>query len=320
MALALALALCVGEAGCSPPAPRERVVLALADRVHAALAHLALAQGDFEAEGLDMEVRTFSHGRLALREVLEGRADVATSAATPIVIAALHGRPPYVLATISSTNHGSAIVARRGRGLASVKDLAGRRVGVTRGTSSDFALDAALLRAGVSPAAVTRVGLDPAGMEGALRSGAVDALATLEPHAEVIGRAVGDLAVLPDTGSFDAYVVSATHHFAEGRRGAAERVLKALLRAEERARRDPVAAAAAVAARLGMEPALLRATWRELELRVELGQSLIVLLDQQARWAMGSGLAPAQPVPDLRRIVAPEPLRRAKPIAVRLMW
>jgi len=51
---------------------------------------------------------------------------------------------------------------------------------------------------------------------------------------------------------------------------------------------------------------------------VRLDQAFLSTLEAQARWAIRAGLAPPQPIPDFRQVMAPGPLRAANPDAVRI--
>lgn len=312
-----------GAAGCGrAPAPRPGtpVVLAVAALPHAALVHLALEHGDFAAEGLEVTVRTYPYGQLALGALLEGDADLATVADTPLAFAILRGRRAVALATIASSTRGNALIVRRDGGIATARDLRGRRVGLPRGTSSEFFLDSALVRAEVPPADVALVDVKPAEMEQALRSRTVDAVAAFPPYVAALARALApDAVVLQDTVSYDTFNVVASQPLAD-RADVAERVVRALLRAEARARAEPGPSQRTVAARLGVPPAEIASAWSSFELSVRLEQSLVVLLEQEARWAIRAGLVPAQPTPDFRAAIAPAPLRAARASAVRLMW
>src|SRR3989344_1858535 len=55
--------------------------------------------GYFNEQGLDIEVKPFIAGRLALDAVLSGNADFAVAAETPLVYASLNGQEFYIIAT-----------------------------------------------------------------------------------------------------------------------------------------------------------------------------------------------------------------------------
>jgi NitT/TauT family transport system substrate-binding protein len=323
VATAVALVVAAAFAGCGDRRAdrRERVVLAVTRTPNAALVHLALASGDFAAEGLEVDARVFPYGQLALAALVDGGVDLATAADTPLLLALLGGAHARVLASISSTTRGSELIVRAGGPVAAPKDLAGRRVGVTRGTTSEFFLERVLARSGLRLQDVVLVDRRPEALADALGRGEVDAVAAFPPYAAAIRAALGArAAVLDELASFSAFALVAAPGFLERRGPVAERVLRALLRAERRARQDREGSEAIVARALAMDRRELAAVWDHLVLGVQLEQSLLVLLEQEARWATRTGHAPPGEVPDLRRALAPEPLRTVSPHAVRLLW
>ena len=72
-----------------------------------------------------------------------------------------------------------------------------------------------------------------------------------------------------------------------------------MLKAEACARAKPEMAQRIVAEQLKLDAKTLRAGWAELTLRVDLRQSQLVTLEDQARWAMARGHSPSGPVPNL---------------------
>ena len=75
------------------------------------------------------------------------------------------------------------IIARKDRGIGSVPDLKGKKIGVARGTSGDFFLGRFLELQGMSIRDVTVIDLPPAQVADPLLNGTVDAVSTWDPYA-----------------------------------------------------------------------------------------------------------------------------------------
>ena len=65
------------------------------------------------------------------------KTDMAAAAEVPFVIAVLNGQPFAIAATIVSVSTEMAVVARRDRSIAQPRDLMGKKIGVTLGTSGE---------------------------------------------------------------------------------------------------------------------------------------------------------------------------------------
>ena len=78
--------------GCESPqkqaGPREKITIAYSTTPDAVLVCIAIAKGYFSEEGLDAIPQAYPFGKIALNAVIEGKADLATVADTPIVFQA----------------------------------------------------------------------------------------------------------------------------------------------------------------------------------------------------------------------------------------
>ena len=246
IALAIVVALALGYAGsrgllARPAAPMERLRIALPAVPHAALLHIAAAKGYFAEEGLDVTVTRVSHGKAGIDLLAQDKVDLAAAAEVPFVIAVLKGEPLGIAATLVSVSNVMEVVARRDRAIAAPRDLSGKRVGVTFGTSGDYSLWAFLIRYRLAPNSVTMVDLLPGQMVRELASGTIDAVSTWEPIKSNAQAALADNALSftePDayTGIF---AVIGRSEFLKARAGTIEKVVRALLKAEAFNRAEP---------------------------------------------------------------------------------
>lgn len=306
IALVIALALVFGctrsrDSSTRPSTPTEKLSVALSATPHAALLYIAAANGYFADEGLDVEIQPVSHGKAALDRLAQGKADLASAAEVPFVISVLNGERLGIAATVASVSSEMAIVARRDRAIAVPGDILGKRIGVTLGTSGEYFLWAFLIRNKLAPDSVTLVDMAPGRMAQALAQGTIDAAATWEP---IKSEAVTTLAAnaISFTGA-DAYTVT---HVVVGRREllkarsiAIEKLVRALVRAEDFNRSEPQQALALVADRLKLDSKTLKSGWEDIVFKVDLRQSQLVTLEDEARWAMARGYVASGPVPNL---------------------
>lgn len=303
--LAIVAALALGYAGSqglfagSTP-PTEKLSIALPTTPHAALLYIAAEKGYFAEEGLDVAVTPVSHGKAALDLLAGGKVDLASAAEVPFVISVLKGAQLGIAATVVSVSTEMAVVARRDRAIAAPRDLLGKRVGVTFGTSGEYFLWAFLIRNKLPPDSVTLVDLPPGQMVQALTLGTIDAAATWEPvkseaHAALAANALSLTAA-------DAYtvthVVIGRNDFLAARPVALEKLVRALLKAEAFTRSQPQQALGLVAAQLKLGAKSVEAGWQDISFKVDLRQSQLVTLEDEARWAMARGYAEKGPVPN----------------------
>lgn len=133
-----------------------------------------------EEQGKDVEWVQSAGSNKANEALRSGAIDVGSTAGSAALLARSNGSSIQVI-DLYSQPEWSALVTRTDTGISSVKDLAGKKVAVTKGTDPCFFLLQALEEAGVSPAEVTIEQLQHADGRTALNQGTVDAWSGLDP-------------------------------------------------------------------------------------------------------------------------------------------
>jgi NitT/TauT family transport system substrate-binding protein len=163
---------------------------------------LAQQLGEFEKAGLAVELVDLKGGSDALRAVIGGSADVVSgyfdhcvnlaAKKQELVSFVVYDRYPGLVLVVSPKHNGE---------IKSVKDLAGKKVGVSApGSSTDFFLKYLLKKNGLDPAgaAVIGVGLGATAVA-AMEQGQIDAAVMLDPSVTVLQGSHPDLVILADT-------------------------------------------------------------------------------------------------------------------------
>ena len=317
--LAILLAGC-RETPQAPAGPREKVVIDLS-LPQAGLVQLAFTKGYFADEGLDATLRLQTSGKAALHEVLAGHAALATVSETPIVFARLEGKPVAIIAMVGTSGKNLAVVARKDHGISSPADLRGKTVGVTLGTNGEFFLDTIFIAHGIGRGRNQIVNLEPEAMLPALVAGKVDAVATWEPQVIRLQKELGNRGVtfFNEELYTESYNLVTTPDYVDQHPETVQKLLRALVKAEEFAGQNPAEARRILAESSGLDPALVHAIWDNFDLRVTLQQSLVIALEDQARWAAQRTRGEAVSIHDYQADIYPAGLLAVKPEAVRLI-
>jgi NitT/TauT family transport system substrate-binding protein len=163
---------------------------------------LAKQLGEYEKAGLAVELVDLKGGSDALKAVLGGSADVVSGYFDHCVNLAakkqelqsfvVYDRYPGLVLVVSPKHTGK---------ITSIKDLAGKKVGVSApGSSTDFFLKYQLKKNGLDPAgtAVIGVGLGATAVA-AMEQGQIEAAVMLDPAVTVLQGSHKDLTILSDT-------------------------------------------------------------------------------------------------------------------------
>jgi len=163
---------------------------------------LAKQLGEYDKAGLDVELINFKGGSQALQAVIGGSADVVSGYYDHCVNLAAKGQS-LVAFVVYDRFPGMvlAVSPESGKDIKSIKDLAGKAVGVSApGSSTDFFLKYLLAKNGLDPASasVIGVGLDATAVA-AMEHGKVNAAVMLDPAATLLQNKYKDLKLLSDT-------------------------------------------------------------------------------------------------------------------------
>lgn len=160
--------------------------------------HAANALGLFKKQGLTVEFTGFAGGSAAMEAVAAGEADLVNYFPPGVALAKQRGVAATIIAAGTLTPRGWKIMARKDSPLASVKDLARKKIGVSaNGSTTDFfALWAGQQAGGM----VSRIPLGGGGMIPGLLSGNVDAIVAYPPLSYQLETS-GDGKVIVDLGT-----------------------------------------------------------------------------------------------------------------------
>lgn len=267
---------------------------------HAGLVHLASARGFFQENGLAATLLPQTHGKAALAELLQGRADLAVAADVPVVVEVLKGAPLSIVASVASASNELAVLGRVDRGIRNPGDLRGRTVGVTLGTSGEYFLWAFLVRHRIAPRSLQLVDLPPSQLIESLRTGQVDAVAVWQPVRHEAELAFGDLIVslrAPDA-YVQRFILVGLRDYVQAQQPDLLRLLRALTQAEAFAHADPQQAKTLLSGQIQVGLEALAPSWKDMTFEVEQQQAQLVTLEDVATWAMARGYAPAQAMPN----------------------
>jgi ABC-type nitrate/sulfonate/bicarbonate transport system substrate-binding protein len=312
-----------GPAGCSREDGEDasgkggKVIMAVTPWPGSASLYLAQEEGYFKDKGLDVSLHSYISGHLGLDAVLSGQADFATAGDTPIARAAIEGKPVMVIATLCDVDRAIVIVARKDRGISAAKDLVGKKVGVVKGTTADFFLNIFLTTSYISPEKVRITNLQPDEVVDALVKGEVDAVSTWSPHTIVAARKLGENAVILE----DPTVYRMTWNIITSREFVTryperiKKVLAAIITANEFIDERTGDAQALCSKYMGGDGSICEREWGSYNFTAALDESLILNLEDQARWMIKSGVG-GNTIPNFMNFIYTDGLKAVEPEAV----
>ncbi|MDZ8118961.1 aliphatic sulfonate ABC transporter substrate-binding protein [Pontiella agarivorans] len=148
---------------------------------------VALEKGDFEKAGLTVEAKSFDAPGDGLVPLLANRLDVHFTTADAVVLRAGAAPGMFKIIGLVDTSAGADAIASA-KGIASVADLKGKKIGVTLNECGHLLLVKALQKNGLTEKDVELINMTPDLAGTALSAGKVDAAVTWEPWiSQIIG-------------------------------------------------------------------------------------------------------------------------------------
>jgi NitT/TauT family transport system substrate-binding protein len=198
--------------------------------------------------GIKVEERIFAKGLDVMQAIIAGEIDVGTTASEAAISGRAGNAPIYVVAGFAKG--GARLVAGQGSNIKSVKDLKGKKVGVTRGGIQEVLLMAELQKAGLSADAapgkdVQLVFLAYADLNQALLGKNIDAMMQSEPQSsQAINKGFGVEIIKPyDTPIGEPVrTMVMTEKFYTTKRPLAEKFMRCFVQATSAFIKDPALA------------------------------------------------------------------------------
>ncbi len=323
---ALVLIASAGFWGCnrsehSSAGKPEPITIAFATPPYTVLVDIAAANGYFRKEGVEVTPRYRSTGKEALEEMLAGKADFATVAETPFMFAVMNGSQISILATIQSSDKANAIVARKDKGIHLPQDLRGKRIAASMGTIGEYFVDAFLATHGVARTDVKLINLKLEEMSQALKNEEIEAASTWPPFLAQAQQMLGDKGIIFYEKDIytQTFNLVATQDYIKKNPMTIKKVLLALLKAEEFARKNPEEAQKVVSDYRHIDQKVLAALWPVHTFEVSLDQSLLLALEDESDWAIKNKLTGATKIPNYLNCIYFDGLQAVKPDAVRIV-
>jgi NitT/TauT family transport system substrate-binding protein len=198
--------------------------------------------------GIKVEERVFAKGLDVMQAIIAGEIDVGTTASEAAISGRAGNAPIYVVAGFAKG--GARLVAGQGSNIKTVKDLKGKKVGVTRGGIQEVLLMAELQKAGLTADAapgkdVQLVFLAYADLNQALLGKNIDAMMQSEPQSsQAINKGFGTEMLKPyDTPIGEPVrTMVMTEKFYTTKRPLAEKFMRCFVQATSTFIKDPALA------------------------------------------------------------------------------
>jgi NitT/TauT family transport system substrate-binding protein len=250
-----------------------------------------------------------------MERLLHGNVDAATGSETQMLLNSIAEPGIRVIVTLAEARY--RIIARRSAGIRQIEDLRGKKVAATANTSSQYYLREMLRKAGMLLDSDIRfVNLEGPDMPAALKRGDVDAVAVWEPHAQNSLEALGSDAVDLQNASVyrERFNLNTTTKVLRDpdKRRALVGFLRAVMRASDLARRQPIQARALLAPFIGTPEGTIAHAWNRFSFNANLPGDLPEVLGNVEIFVAAVQYRQPRPRASLATLIDPSLLNEAR--------
>ncbi len=281
---------------------------------------IARDQNYFAKNGINLTAKPISTSLLQINATLNNDVDIGTSADFSFVSnVAMQEKDLTILASLARVQS-YAITVRKDKGIENPVDLAGKRIGLSIQSTSEYYLSRFLEAKGLNRRNVTLINVPPAEFERSIVNGTVDAIVsgTRAVHNQVQTQLGSNVITWPAQGIYSTHLfLVARSDWVVQHQKTVERFLKALSMAEDYIINNPDSAKAIVERYLNRT--VTQETWSDYRFSLSLDQSLITTLQNEARWLIDSNLTNATQIPDFLNYVYMDGLKSVKPESVNII-
>lgn len=247
---------------------------------------IAQQKGFFKEAGLNVVPKYVQTGKIAMDATVSGDLDFGIIVDTNIAFVEFQkGANIQVVGSIME-KFDDAIVARRDKGINSPKDLEGKTIAVLDGTTSQRFADLFVDHYKLDRSTITFLNLSPPSIQAAVMNGDTVAGSIWQPFRYNVQQEIGDKAIqFKNDNIYRAYSLLAVRkELADKHPEQIKQFLKALLKAEEYARKNKDDTIGLLSKEINIAPKVLEAVWDDYILRVRLDNNLLKVFQDEGKW------------------------------------
>ena len=317
------LIVAVGLSACgqSTSEPTEKLTVGVFKGVFSSLIWVAESQDYFLNNGLDVTIHDeYETGIAPMRDAIDGKVDIASGAEFVLVSLSFDNKNLKAISTIDLAD-AIELVARKDHGITRPTDLRGKKIAIPKNTQAEFFLGRFLTFNDLSQDDVEIVGMNPSELVEAIVARTIDAAMIWEPNIYEISNSLGNN-LITFSGQSDQefyFLMVTTNEVITARRGAIKQFLAALIAAEYFVKQFPEKAKDIITERLDVEEDYVASVWPKNDFTTSLPQSLILAMDDEARWRIANNLTDEILVPNYLDYIYLDGLEALKPEAVTII-
>lgn len=258
-------------------------------------------------------------GQVAFKKVINGEVDFATTSDSVIAFQSLAKQSFVTHAMFVQSDNDVKLITRTADKINSMRELKGKKIGVTKGTASEYLLSIILALEGLTVKDVELSHYKPAQLIQGFNNHEVDAIVPWEPFVFQALESLKNKITIHDTKSLNTLFFNLVSQKADIQLvEKATCVIQGLQTAINYIASHPEESKNVVINKLNVSPAFIDWVWPDYIFKLGLNNSLILNIDSQAIWAVETQMSGYKEVHDATNFIDSRALLQVEPRAVNI--
>jgi len=299
--------------------PKHAVTIAVSKTPLSTPFYVAKAIGAFDKTCVQVKFSEVVGGQKAFSEVMSGKADFGTSSDSVIAFQSLANKDFVTHAMFVQSDNDVKLITHPSAQINSAADLKGKRIGVTKGTASEYFLSTLLALEGLTTEDVLLHHFKPDELINGYSQHEVDAIVPWEPFAFNSAQLLDKDIKIHDTKSlntlsFNLLSLKADKIVVEK----AKCIIEGLAVAIDYIASHPEKAKKIVIDELQLSSEFIEWVWPDYIFKLSLNQSLILSLKSQVIWAVATQMTEHAELPSVENFIDSRAMLQVDPGAVNI--
>ena len=288
---------------------------------YAELVYIAQNQHFFAQNRINLTIRDYLSATDTLNAALNSQVNMAISSEYAFVATnVLKQGNLNIIATIDKSQSVS-IIARKDRGIETISDLQGKKIGLTFQIAPQFYLARFLELNNINLQNVSQVNVPTTEYVSAIVNGSIDAVVVSDSSISQIENQLPNDTIVWSVQSNQLldFVVSGKNDWIIQHPDLVTRFLKSLVQAEDYTVNHTAEAQAIIQKQLNITSSAMAEKWQSHQFSLSLDQSLISAMQDESRWMIQSNLTNSTAIPNFLNYIYVNGLLSVKPEAVNII-
>jgi ABC-type nitrate/sulfonate/bicarbonate transport system substrate-binding protein len=276
--------------------------------------------GFFKKNGINVEIKKYESGAKAIGDVINDKIDISGCSEAAFVARSFDD-PSLRVITVYSIIESQKIITLSDSGITNANDLKGKKIGVTKGSSSEIAMAIYLSMNDINLSSIKIVFVNPDDYLNAIKLKNIDAIVTWEPHIYNIKREFNNNIIDLSGKEMPKIIMllNAKNEIIQQKHKEIAALLKSLKEAEDYVKSNNDESKKIVKEKINVTDDYINYAWENILISLNLSQDLIFAMENTAIWRINNNMTNNKIIPNYVKYIYFDALESVKPDSITII-